>query len=152
MEFELPKDFKELLESLNTNKVRYLLIGGYAVGIYGYSRSTNDLDVFVSNDRENVVRLLKALADFGFRDPGLSEDILYEDRSMIEMGIEPMKVQILNFADGLDFEDCYARKNSVAIEDILVDTISKRDLVKNKTATGRHKDLADVDRLEKLDE
>jgi hypothetical protein len=152
MEFELPKDFKELLESLNTNKVRYLLIGGYAVGIYGYSRSTNDLDVFVSNDRENVVRLLKALADFGFRDPGLSEDILYEDRSMIEMGIEPMKVQILNFADGLDFEDCYARKNSVAIEDILVDTISKRDLVKNKTATGRHKDLADVDRLKKLDE
>jgi hypothetical protein len=152
MEFELPKDFKELLESLNTNKVRYLMIGGYAVGIYGYSRATNDLDVFVSNDRENVVRLLKALADFGFRDPGLSEDILYEDRSMIEMGIEPMKVQILNFADGLDFEDCYARKNSVAIEDILVDTISKRDLVKNKTATGRHKDLADVDRLKKLDE
>jgi hypothetical protein len=151
MEFELPRDFKELLESLNANNVRYLLIGGYAVGIYGYSRSTNDIDIFVSDDRENVVSLLKALEDFGLADPSLSEDTLNEERSMIEMGIEPMKVQILNFADGLDFDDCYSRKNSVAIEDILVDTVSKADLVKNKTATGRHKDLADVERLEKLE-
>lgn len=152
MEFELPRDFKELLESLNVNNVRYLLIGGYAVGIYGYSRSTNDIDIFVSDDRENVLRLLKALADFGFTDPTLSEDVLSEERSMIEMGIEPMKVQILNFADGLNFEDCYARKNPVTIEDIIVDTVSKDDLVKNKTATGRHKDLADVERLAKLGE
>src|SRR5690349_1166186 len=121
MEFELPRDFKELLESLNANNVRYLLIGGYAVGIYGYSRSTNDIDIFVSDKRENVLRLLKALADFGFTDPTLSEDVLSEERSMIEMGIEPMKVQILNFADGLNFEDCYARKNPVTIEDIIVD-------------------------------
>lgn len=152
MEFELPRDFKELLESLNANNVRYLLIGGYAVGIYGYSRSTNDIDIFVSDKRENVLRLLKALADFGFTDPTLSEDVLSEERSMIEMGIEPMKVQILNFADGLNFEDCYARKNPVTIEDIIVDTVSKDDLVKNKTATGRHKDLADVERLAKLGE
>lgn len=60
MEFELPKDFKELFELLNTNKVRYLLIGGYAVGVYGYARSTNDLDIFVSDDRENGLRLRKA--------------------------------------------------------------------------------------------
>ena len=150
MEFELPRDFKELLESLNAHKVRYLLIGGYAVGIYGYSRSTNDIDIFVSDKRENVINLLRALAEFGFGDPDLSIDTLKEERSMIEMGIEPMKVQILNFADGLDFEDCYVRKNSVAIEDIFVDTISKDDLVKNKIATGRHKDLADVERLVKL--
>ena len=151
MEFELPKDFKELLESLNANNVRYLLIGGYAVGIYGYTRATNDIDIFVSDERRNVINLLRALADFGFADPSLSEDTLKEERSMIEMGIEPMKVQILNFADGLDFEDCYSRKNPVAIEDIIVDTVSKDDLVKNKTATGRHKDLADVERLARMD-
>lgn len=151
MEFELPKDFKELLESLNANSVRYLLIGGYAVGIYGYSRSTNNIDIFVSNDHENVSNLLRALADFGVADPSLSEEVLAEERSMIEMGIEPMKIQILNFADGLSFEDSYARKNSVAIEDIVVDTVGKEDLIKNKIASGRYKDLADVERLEKMD-
>ena len=149
MEFELPKDFKELLESLNANSVQDLLIGGYAVGIYGYSRSTNDIDIFVSNEKENVRNLIRAMKDFAGE--SLSDDVLEEQRSMIEMGIEPMKVQILNFADGIDFEIAYSRKNRVKVEDIYVDTISKEDLIKNKAATGRYKDLSDIERLEQMD-
>ena len=149
MELELPKDFKELLELLNANSVQYLLIGGYAVGIYGYSRSTNDIDIFVSDEIENVRNLIRALKDFA--GSSLSEDVLKEKRSMIEMGIEPMKVQILNFADGIDFDSAYSRKNRVKCEDIFVDTISKEDLIKNKAATGRYKDLSDVERLERMD-
>ena len=149
MELELPKDFKELLELLNANSVQYLLIGGYAVGIYGYSRSTNDIDIFVSDEIENVRNLIRELKDF--EGSSLSEDVLKEKRSMIEMGIEPMKVQILNFADGIDFDIAYSRKNRVKCEDIFVDTISKEDLIKNKAATGRYKDLSDVERLERMD-
>lgn len=151
MEFELPKDFKELFELLSTNKVRYLLIGGYAVGVYGYARSTNDLDIFVSDDRENVLRLRKALIEFGAAESNFVGDLFPERRSMMEMGVEPMKVQFVNFADGIDFDVAFAGKNEVRIEDIFVTTIGKGDLIKNKIASGRHKGLADVERLELID-
>jgi hypothetical protein len=149
MEFELPNDFREFFESLNSNNVRYLLIGGYAVGIYGYTRATNDLDVFVSGDRQNVENLIHALNEFGFSDSGLSVESFAQKRSMIEMGVEPIKIQILNFADGIDFETAYSNRNSVEIENILIDTIDKKDLIANKLASGRLKDLADVERLQK---
>ncbi|MDM7921425.1 MAG: hypothetical protein QUS14_03915 [Pyrinomonadaceae bacterium] len=149
MDLELPRDFKELFELLNANDVEYLMIGGYAVGVYGYSRSTNDLDIFVSDDRENVRRISTALQQFGFDTQALS-DLFLEKRSMLELGVEPMKVQLMNFADGLDFAESYASRNVVQVEDIHINTICRSDLVKNKAASGRHKDLADIERLEKL--
>jgi predicted nucleotidyltransferase len=148
MGFELPIDFKELFDTLNANSVRYLLIGGYAVGVYGYSRATNDLDVFVSDDPENVERLTKAMADFGFT---LSERPFRTSRSMFEIGVEPIKIQVMNFADGIDFDEAYSRRNPVKVEDIVVDTVSKEDLLRNKAATARYKDLADIERLERMD-
>lgn len=148
MEFELPIDFKELFVTLNANNVRYLLIGGYAVGIYGYSRTTNDIDIFVSGDHQNIENLVKAMAEFGFT---LAEQPFLSDRSMFEIGVEPFKIQIMNFADGLVFEKAYPERNSVNVEDIVIDTISKDDLLRNKTATARYKDLADIERLEKMD-
>ncbi len=150
MEFELPKDFKELFELLNANKVKYLLIGGYAVGLHGYVRATNDLDIFVSDDDENIRNLRKSLIDFGFAEFSLIDDIFPDKRSMIEMGVEPMKIQILNFADGVEFETAYANRIESAVEDIFISTIHKPDLIHNKIASGRLKDLADVERLEKM--
>lgn len=150
MEFELPKDFKELFELLNANDVRYLLIGGYAVGMYGYVRATNDIDILVSDDRDNVAQLIDALIQFGFAKSDLDDEFFMEKRSMLEMGIEPMKVQILNFADGIDFDEAYENRNQAQVENIFVSTINKQDLIKNKTATGRLKDLADIERLEKM--
>lgn len=146
MEIELPRDFKELFELLNANDVEYLLIGGYAVGVYGYSRSTNDIDIFVSDDRENVSRLSSALRAFGV-DHGNNDDLFPGKRSLLELGVEPMKVQFMNFADGLDFAEAYAARNIVQVEDIVISTISLADLVKNKTASGRHKDLADIEKI-----
>src|SRR5688572_13670527 len=103
MEFELPPDFKELFELLNANSVRYLLLGGYAVGAYGYPRATNDLDVFVSGEATNVGQLGRALEAFGFSESQLPKDAFLQPRSILEMGIEPMKIQLMNFADGIDF-------------------------------------------------
>lgn len=149
MELELPRDFKELFESLNACEVPYLMIGGYAVGVYGYSRTTNDIDIFVSDDAVSLERLRNALKDFGFSEADLT-GIFNTPRSLVEIGVEPLKIQLMNFADGIDFDEAFVAKNVVQIEDIFVNTISRSDLIANKTASGRHKDLADVEELEKL--
>jgi hypothetical protein len=149
MELVLPEDFKELFKSLNANNVRYLMIGGYAVGIYGYPRTTNDIDIFVSDDSKNVRNLIKALQDFGFAGFDLS-NIFAEKRSLVEIGVEPLKVQFMNFADGIEFEEAFESRNIVAVEDIFINTISKPDLIKNKLKSGRHKDLADIEQLNQI--
>lgn len=149
MEFELPQDFKELFELLNANNVRYMMLGGYAVGAYGYPRATNDIDVFVSDDEVNVENLIQSITQFGFAGP-ISPDALSQPRSIVEMGVEPIKIQLMNFADGIDFEAAFARRNILKIEGIEVSAVSKDDLIRNKKAVGRYKDLADVERLEKI--
>ncbi len=146
MELELPEDFKELFKSLNANNVRYLMIGGYAVGVYGYPRATNDVDIFVSDDDTNTGNLVKALQDFGFGGFDLS-GIFKESRSLVEIGVEPLKVQFMNFADGIEFEKAFESRKLIAVEDISINTVSKSDLIRNKLASGRHKDLADVEQL-----
>ena len=151
MEFELPQDFKELFELLNSNNVKYLLIGGYAVGIYGYARSTNDIDIFISDEPENITKLGKSLEQFGFGRANLPDALFAQGRSLVEMGIEPMKVQLMNFADGIDFTEAFEQRNVVRIEDIEVNVISRENLMKNKKASGRYKDLADIERLEEID-
>jgi len=149
MEIELPRDFKELFASLNANSVRYLLIGGYAVGVYGYSRTTNDIDIFVSDDRDNTMRLVAALNDFGVGGSDLSE-IFAEKRSLVEIGVEPVKVQLMNFADGISFEQAFERRNTIEVDEVSIATIGRDDLIANKLASGRHKDLDDVEMLERL--
>lgn len=148
MEIELPRDFKELFESLNANSVRYLLIGGYAVGVYGYSRTTNDIDVFVSDDAENIQRMIEALNDFGVSGTDLS-GIFAKERSLVEIGVEPVKVQLMNFADGIVFDDAFERRNIILVETVSISTIAREDLITNKLASGRHKDLADVEMIER---
>ncbi len=151
MEIELPRDFKELFESLNANNVRYLLIGGYAVGVYGYSRTTNDIDVFVSDDPENIQSLINALKAFGVSGTDLS-GIFAKERSLVEIGVEPVKVQLMNFADGIVFDDAFDRRNVIEVEKVSISTIGREDLIVNKLASGRHKDLADVEMIERHSE
>ena len=149
MELELPEDFKELFKSLNANNVRYLLIGGYAVGVYGYPRTTNDIDIFVSDEGENIENLVKALQDFGFVGFDLS-DIFADKRSLVEIGVEPLKVQFMNFADGIEFDEAFESRKIIAVEDIFINAVSKSDLIKNKLKSGRYKDLADIEQLNQL--
>jgi len=147
MELELPRDFKELFEFLNANKVEYMLLGGYAVIAYGYVRNTSDIDVVVSDGEENARRLMRALADFGFGETELRVDLFTEPDSVVRMGVEPMKIEILNYLKGVDFKEAYSRRRSVEVEDISVDLIALQDLLANKRAVGRPKDLVDADEL-----
>ena len=147
MELELPQDFKELFRSLNAKGVEYLLVGGYAVIIYGYVRNTNDIDVVVSNDPANIARCLDALDDFGFGGPDLEKALTSIEKDVVRMGVEPMKIEILNYLNGVDFKDAYSRRLNATVEDMIISVISLEDLIANKENVGRLQDLLDVEKL-----
>ena len=150
MEFELPKDFKELLELLNRHEVKYLLIGGYAVGLHGHARTTNDIDIAVADDEANVAKVANALEEFGFNAREAAVQLFSKPRSLVIMGVEPMAIDILNYIDGTTFDTAYGRRKSVRVEDIDVSLIGLEDLLLNKRYVGRLKDLADVEYLERV--
>lgn len=147
MELKLPIDFKELLKLLNANGVKYLLIGGYAVGFYGYPRATNDMDIFVSKDLENARRLVETLIDFGFGADEISAKVFTQERSLVQMGVPPIKIVIVNFISGVEFDDAYKDKIIGLIDSIEVNLISLPYLKINKKASGRYKDLNDLEHL-----
>ena len=149
MELELAKDFKELLKLLSDNRVRYLLIGGYAVVLHGYVRNTNDLDIVVSEDPDNAHRVIKALTEFGFGSDELDVNLFTQKGSLVRMGVEPVKIEILNYLEGTNFDDAYERRKRIKVEDIEIDVIGLDDLIANKRAVGRLRDISDIEELKK---
>ena len=147
MELVLARDFKELLKLFNQHKVKYLLIGGYAVSIHGFVRATNDIDLAVSNDPENAGRIVAALVEFGFDAESISEELFTKGKQVVRMGVEPIKIEILNYLEGPGFANAHKRRKTVDIEDIKVDVISLEDLYTNKAAVGRQQDMADIEKL-----
>jgi predicted nucleotidyltransferase len=142
----LPSDFSEFLRLLNSSGAKYLLIGGYAVNYYGYSRSTGDMDIWVSRNTDNAVRVVDALRKFGFQQarPG----ILSLPDQILRMGMPPLRLEILTSISGVEFDECYARREIVDVDGCEVPVIHLVDLVRNKRASGRAKDLADLEELE----
>jgi len=141
------QDFKEFIESLNENDVHYLIVGGYAVAFHGHPRYTKDLDVWVWRNKENVIKLVKALEDFGFGSLGLKpEDFLNPDQ-VIQLGVPPVRIDIISDLSGVDFESCYQKKDEIVIDGVKVYFIDLENLKKNKKASGRHQDLADLENL-----
>lgn len=143
----LASDFKEFLKLLNSNHVEYLLIGGYAVGIHGYIRATNDLDIWVNISQENAAKIEKALREFGFTPAALTLDLFLARNNMIRMGLPPIRIEILTTISGVEFEPCYGEREMIQIEEIPVPVISLARLKQNKAASGRAKDLADLENL-----
>jgi hypothetical protein len=143
----LARDFKEFLKSLNSNNVEYLLIGGYAVGIYGHIRATNDLDVWVNISPENAARIDHALRQFGFARAQLASDLFLARNNVVRMGVPPIRIEILTSISGVEFDSCYTEREMVPIEEIVVPVISLARLRENKAASGRAKDLADLESL-----
>jgi hypothetical protein len=142
-------DFLEFLELLDKHKVDFLLVGGYAVIIHGYTRSTGDLDLWINQTTENYNNLKKVYQDFGA--PIFSEQDFQSDKFDVwSIGVEPRKIEILTHVDGLFFEESKAHCNCFELEKIKVPYIDFEDLIKNKLASGRYKDLADIEQLRKL--
>ena len=144
----LPKDFKELLQLLNSKKVEYLVVGGYAVALYGYPRATGDMDIWIAISKDNARKTVEALKEFGFNTPQLKKELFLEKEKNIRMGNPPLRIEILTSIDGVEFTECYRNKNTVTIDGIGINFISLEDLKKNKKASGRYQDLADIENLE----
>ncbi|MBU0677895.1 MAG: hypothetical protein KJ626_07230 [Verrucomicrobia bacterium] len=143
----LPADFREFLKLLNESEVQYLLIGGYAVGYHGYPRATADIDIWVAISQENASRLVDVFSRFGLSDPGLSPDLFLKPGKIIRMGVPPMRIEVLTEIDGVRFDECYADRITAEIDGQHVPLISIEHLRKNKRASGRHKDLDDLEHL-----
>jgi hypothetical protein len=144
----LNKDFREFIESLNSNKVQYLIVGGYAVGLHGHPRYTKDLDIWLLISGENADYIIKALDQFGMGGIGLKrEDFLKEDE-FIQIGYPPNRIDLVLSCDGVDFITCYQSRLVIDIEGLPISFIDLENLRKNKKATGRLQDLADLENLE----
>ncbi len=144
---QIPKDFKEFLQLLNSKKIEYLVVGGYAVIYHGYLRSTGDMDIWIAISKENAGKTVEALQEFGFNQPDIKEDLFLEEKSNIRIGIPPLQIEILTTIDGVEFSRCYQNRNVINIDGIEVNIISREDLKTNKKASGRHRDLDDVEHL-----
>ena len=139
-------DFLDFLELLKIHDVNYLLVGGYAVILHGYGRSTGDLDLWIDQTSENYNKLRKVYLGFGA--PIFSEEEFNSEKIDVwSIGVEPRKIEILTKVTGLKFNESLKNCNWFELEKIKVPYIDFDDLIKNKLATGRYKDLADVEQL-----
>ena len=113
---QLPEDFKDFIKFLNENKVRYLLVGGWAVGIYGTHRATKDIDFFIATDEDNIHNLLDVLKKFGT--PWVDKSVFQEKGNVFRMGRSPIQTDIIKDASGINFEDSYKNRNILKIDEI----------------------------------
>ena len=146
----LNRHFREFIELLAKHKVEYLVVGGYAVGLHGFPRYTGDLDIFVAISKDNAARLVKVFSDFGFSDLGLKETDFLEEETIVEIGREPAKIQILTGIDGVAFGTCYGHRIIFDDDGLSVPFISFDDLVVNKASSPRAKDKIDLEELRRL--
>jgi len=143
----LPPDFKEFIQSLNSAGVDYLLVGGYAVGFHGAPRFTADMDIWVGAEPENGVKLGRALEQFGFRDQQITSGQFLKKDSVFRIGHPPLQIDVLTDVSGRDFVDCYSRRELLERDGLQISIISLVDLKLNKRASGRAKDLGDLESL-----
>lgn len=142
------QDFKEFIESLNANKVRYLIVDGYAVAFHGHPRYTKDLDVWIDRTRENAANVAKAIDQFGFGSLDLNEKDFLKPDQIIQLGLPPNRIELFTTLPGVDFERCFPRRAQTKMNGIPVNFIDLDNLKKNKKAVGRKQDLADLENLE----
>jgi predicted nucleotidyltransferase len=145
----LNDDYKDMLSALNGEGVKFLLVGAYAMAAHGYPRATMDIDLWVVASTENIRAAIAALKKFGAPIDNISERDFQDDNFVFQIGVAPRRIDILTAVDGLDFSSAYDNADTVQIDGLDIKVLSKQDLIKNKRASGRTKDLADVEVLEK---
>lgn len=142
------QDFKEFIELLNANQVRYLVVGGYAVALHGHPRYTKDLELWVECDIQNAQALIKALSQFGMDSLGLSEQDFLTPDQVVQLGYPPNRIDILVSISGVEFSDCFPKRVEVSLDGVVVNFIDLEHLRLNKKASGRMQDLADLENLQ----
>jgi len=144
----LNEDYKDMLQSLQKEGVKFLLVGGYALAAHGHPRSTMDIDFWVMTSAENAKAVMRALKRFGAPLQNVSESDFETEGTILQIGVIPRRIDIITKIDGVRFEDAWPRAVSVELDGCRIPVISLEDLLANKCASGRLKDLADVATLE----
>ena len=147
MDIGLPQDFKDFLRLLDAEGVEYLLIGGYAVAYHGYPRATEDMDLWVASHPENAARMVSVLRQFGFDVLELNPDLFLRPDTIARMGVPPVRIELCTTISGVDFAACYRARVTEVIDGVKVTIIDLEHLKENKKASGRFRDLDDLERL-----
>lgn len=144
---QLNQDFKEFITLLNLHEVEYIVVGGYAVGFHGYPRYTGDIDIWVAISKKNAEKMITVFKAFGFGSlPIFEQDFLKEDL-VLQLGYEPIRIDILTSLTGVSFQECYEKCVQAKFEDLTINFLDLENLKRNKIASGRQKDLGDVENL-----
>ncbi|MBY0269744.1 MAG: hypothetical protein K2X06_07755 [Burkholderiales bacterium] len=144
-------DFKDLLSAFNANSVEYLIVGAYALAAHGRVRATGDIDIWVRAAPANARRVIKALTEFGAPLQDLDEHDLSHPGLVFQIGIAPLRIDILTHIDGVEFDDAWAARLNIQVAEQPVGVLSQAHLIKNKRTVGRAQDLADIEWLERPD-
>lgn len=148
MVIKLHNDFRDFLHLLNKQKVKYIVVGGYAVIHHGYNRTTGDLDIWVEQTEDNFNLLCKAFLKFGLPVSAIDKvDFLNNEKDVYTFGRPPVSIEILTRVKGLRFEQAFEHFQKVLFDDLKVNMIDAHDLIKAKKAAGRFKDLDDIENL-----
>jgi hypothetical protein len=143
----LNQDFKEFIALLNKHKVKFIIVGAYAVGFHGYVRNTGDLDIWIDTDNDNAEKIISALHEFGFSSLDISIEDLTKKDFVIQLGLPPHRLDLLTSVTALNFDECYSKIQVTAIDGVELPFVDLESLKKNKRSTGRNKDLGDVENL-----
>ena len=145
----LNPDFRDILSCLKDEKVDFIIVGAYALAAHGFPRATGDIDVWVRNSSENAPRIIRALMKFGAPIANLSEKDFILPEMIVQLGVEPCRIDLLTSIDGIEFEEAWRNRVSIITDGLEISVLSKTDLLKNKLAAGRDKDQSDIAWLKK---
>ena len=141
-------DFKELLLAFNAQNVEYLIVGAHALAAYGHVRATKDLDIWVRPEKSNAQRVLDALSDFGAPLSDLTVEDLSRKKTIFQIGLPPVRVDVITDIDGVEFGDAWPDRLEISLAGVPAFVISRHHLITNKKTSARLQDLADVEQLE----
>lgn len=144
---KLETDFIDFVNLCNKYEVEYLVIGGYAVSVHGYPRSTKDLDICIKVSEENALKMVQVINDFGFASLKLKKEDFLKRDFITQLGNEPVRIDILNDLDGVSFEQAWINKKIIDFEDSKINFIGYSELLKVKEKAGRPQDIADISKL-----
>jgi hypothetical protein len=145
---EIQQDFRDLLVLFNSNKVEYIIVGGYALAFHGAPRYTGDIDIYVKPDTGNAEQIMTALDEFGFGSVGLAAADFVKPGQVVQLGVPPVRIDIITSIGGVSWDEAFAGRVAGRYGDVDVHYLGRTQFIQNKRSVGRKKDLADIEALD----
>ena len=144
---EIQQDFRDLLELFNSNKVEYIIVGGYALAFHGAPRYTGDIDIYAKPDTRNAEQIMSALDKFGFGSVGLAAADFVKPGQVVQLGVPPVRIDIITSIGGVSWDEAFTGRVAGRYGDVDVYYLGRAQFIQNKRSVGRKKDLADIEAL-----